>query len=178
MSLRCGKYQHLTLKVTSAKFKVFIHLISIYEPPTTCKAGSPLPSFENKKKLNTQNLPNSLLNMHIIYYVFQSNQPPLNGFLIENQMPQDYQFKCSCPFSLSLSFQSSLSENKKHFLGLLSQGLEKLRRVSGMETQKRNLKFPSSFGLSTAFTENTSFISASYVFLIGSFTLRCSPSST
>lgn len=77
-------------------------------------------------------------------------------FPLQNQRLQDYQFKFSCPFSFSLSFKSSISKNKEHFLGLLLQGLEQPIAYQGLETWKRNLKFPFYFGLSIAFRKNTS----------------------
>lgn len=55
--------------------------------------------------------------------------PLLTAFWWRIKCPKIISLNVAAPFlSLSLSFQSSLSKNKKHFLGLLSQGLGKTQK--------------------------------------------------
>lgn len=79
MTLRCRKHQYLASKVTSLKFIVFIHLISRYWAPATCKAGSPFNSYFKKWQflLHKQNFPNFQI---CIIYIFQNNNPLLTAF--------------------------------------------------------------------------------------------------
>lgn len=79
MTLRCREHQYLASKVTSLKFIVFIHLISRYWAPATCKAGSPFNSYFKKWQflLHRQNFRNFQI---CIIYIFQNNNPLLTAF--------------------------------------------------------------------------------------------------